>query len=85
MDQRLCIKILREGHHETKEIVKKPIQHFGSEAFNYSEVCYWMREFTRGHEQMEDARQSMRDAPANNFIEALGMKILLFERRLTRN
>jgi len=60
MEQRLYIKILREEHHKAKEIAEKLVQHFGTEALSYSEVCYWMREFARGREQVEDARRSGR-------------------------
>jgi hypothetical protein len=60
MEQRLCIKILREKYHKAKEIAEKLVQHFSTEALNYSEVCYWMREFAPDREQVEDARRSGR-------------------------
>jgi hypothetical protein len=60
MEQRLCIKIVREEHRNTKEIAEKLVRHFGTEALSYLGVCYWMCEFARGREQVEDARRSGR-------------------------
>jgi hypothetical protein len=57
MEQRLSIKVVREKLHKVKEIAEKLIQHFGATALNFSEVCYWMCEFVRGREHLEDARQ----------------------------
>jgi hypothetical protein len=56
MEQRLYIKILREEHDKAKEITEKLVQDFGTEVLSYSEVCYWMREFARGREQVENAQ-----------------------------
>jgi hypothetical protein len=60
VDQRLYIKIVREKHRKGKKIVEKQVQHFSTEALSYSEVCYWMREFAQGREDVEDARRSGR-------------------------
>jgi hypothetical protein len=47
MEQRLCIKILREEYHKAKEIGEQLIQHFGIEDLSYSEACDWRSAFAR--------------------------------------
>jgi hypothetical protein len=58
MEQRLSTKILREEHHKIKKFVEELVQHFGTEALSYSEVCYWMCDFARDREKLEDTRRS---------------------------